>query len=143
MFLRRMFNKIRNGRAFDKTGANGETCVTFAIKNNDRASLESFLQAGASPDVPNAAGEYPVHLALHDAQGVLLACLMDAGATLLCEQDGMYPSEHAATRGLSDIAGTLEKAEYQQMMAALSPIASTVSPQIVEPARRKKPQCGG
>jgi len=106
-----LFNRIFYGRTLDRTGAGGETCLTRALKMNDAESVGAFLALGADPDGKNAAGEYPVHVALEKRNFEAARLLLEMGADFLITKDGLGLGEYARRNGLPLVADAVFKRE--------------------------------
>ncbi|OQR94161.1 hypothetical protein ACHHYP_01640 [Achlya hypogyna] len=69
---------VTHGAAVDAVDADGSTPVMYAVHNDHEAVLRFLLEAGARPDVANAAGLAAVHLAI--AKPALAGVLAAFGA---------------------------------------------------------------
>lgn len=111
MSFRMLFNRLMYGRTLDRPGAGGETCLTRALKMNDDVSVSEFLALGANPDRKNAAGEYPVHVALDRKNLQAAQLLLEVGADFLIKKDGLGLGEYATKNGLPIAAEVVKRRE--------------------------------
>lgn len=120
MTLKRVFNRLQIGRAVDAQGLGGETYLTRAVKVGDLGMVQEFLNLGADPDVTNAAGELPLHLALVAQNFKVMHALLETGANIFLKQEGLTLSQHADKLGMGKISGVLRELEERKIAATIS-----------------------
>ena len=112
MSVKKAFNSVRLGAVLNEPGLEGETYLTRAVKMGIPKVAKDFLELGADPDAPNAAGEYPLFLALDRKDRRMMAELLKAGASVFYKRDGLTFREAALKAGMTDVAklaGRIEK----------------------------------
>lgn len=63
-----------------------------------------LLAAGASPDVPNAKHQFPLHFAAYKQHPLCVAALLAGGASpLVLDRKGRTPSEDTSDRAIRDV----------------------------------------
>lgn len=119
---RHRFNSLGLGDYLDEIGLGGETYLTRAIKMGQHDAVEEFLNLGCDPNVKNAAGEYPIYIALAQKDETAITLLFRADASVFIKKDGMTFRQHAEKAGLADIAETAAAIERREaaMRQALS-----------------------
>jgi len=127
MILKRAFNRMQLGDALDAQGLGGETYLTRAVKVGDVKLVQEFLDLGANPDVKNAAGELPLHLALVAQNFKIMHVLLETGADIFLRQEGMTLSQHAEKLGMSKVSTLLRELEERKVAASLSASMAVVS----------------
>jgi ankyrin repeat protein len=122
MSPRHSFNSLGLGDCLDQPGLGGETYLTRAIKMGQHDAVEEFLNLGCNPNVKNAAGEYPIYIALAQKDETAVTLLFRADASVFIKKDGMSFRQHAEKAGLTDIAETAAAIERREaaMRQALS-----------------------
>ncbi|MBL8712255.1 MAG: ankyrin repeat domain-containing protein [Alphaproteobacteria bacterium] len=122
MSPRHSFNSLGLGDCLDQIGLGGETYLTRAIKMGQHDAVEEFLNLGCNPNVKNAAGEYPIYIALAQKDETAITLLFRADASVFIKKDGMTFRQHAEKAGLADIAETAASIERREaaMRQALS-----------------------
>lgn len=122
MSPRHRFNSLGLGDYLDEIGLGGETYLTRAIKMGQHDAVEEFLNLGCDPNVKNAAGEYPIYIALAQKDETAITLLFRADASVFIKKDGMTFRQHAEKAGLADIAETAAAIERREaaMRQALS-----------------------
>lgn len=122
MSPRHSFNSLGLGDYLDEIGLGGETYLTRAIKMRQHDAVEEFLNLGCNPNVKNAAGEYPIYIALAQKDETAITLLFRADASVFIKKDGMTFRQHAEKAGLADIAETAAAIERREaaMRQALS-----------------------
>ena len=107
MSLKQIFNRWRFGKTLDHCGATGETMLTMAVKACDVKSASEFIALGASVDKPNAAGEYPLFLALEQKDKKMFRLLIEADAMIGIQQGGKTLYDFAVAQGMQDEANVI------------------------------------
>lgn len=104
----------------------GDTVLTLALNPNELFEppspqvLTALLRAGADPNMPNAGGWRPLHLAAHHENDKLVRVLLDAGANPKAgHANGYYPIDTASAHGFSKVV--------KRLLAAGSPTREQVS----------------
>jgi len=120
MTLKRVFNRIQLGSALDARGLGGETYLTRAVKVGDVNLVQEFLNLGADPDVTNAAGELPLHLALVAQNFKIMHALLETGANIFLRQEGLTLSQHAEKLGMGKVSIVLRELEERKIAATIS-----------------------
>ena len=122
MSPRHSFNSLGLGDCLDQIGLGGETYLTRAIKMGQHDAVEEFLNLGCNPNVKNAAGEYPIYIALAQKDETAITLLFRADASVFIKKDGMTFRQHAEKARLADIAETVAAIERREaaMRQALS-----------------------
>ena len=120
MSLKRVFNRMHLADALDSQGLGGETYLTRAVKFGDAKMVQEFLDIGADPDVSNAAGELPLHLALVAQNLRVMHALLGAGANVFLKHENMTLSQHADQLGMKKISGVLRELEERKIANTLA-----------------------
>lgn len=120
MTLKRVFNRMQLGRAVDARGLGGETYLTRAVKVGDVGMVQEFLDLGADPDVTNAAGELPLHIALVAQNFKIMHALLETGANIFLKQEGLTLSQHADKLGMGKVSSVLRELEERKIAATIS-----------------------
>lgn len=122
MSPRHSFNSLGLGDCLDQPGIGGETYLTRAIKMGQHDAVEEFLNLGCDPNVKNAAGEYPLYIAIAQKDEAAITLLFRADASVFIKKDGLSFRQHAEKAGLTDIAETAAAIERREkaMRQALS-----------------------
>jgi len=120
MTLKRVFNRIQLGGALDARGLGGETYLTRAVKVGDAGLVQEFLDLGADPDVTNAAGELPLHIALVAQNFKIIHALLETGADIFLKQEGLTLSQHAEKLGMAKVSNVLRELEERKISATIS-----------------------
>lgn len=87
----------------DTIGSEGDTLLSLAVQNDDRATVEALLAAGANPNIPEELA--PIAVAAENARMPILQLLLKAGA----DPNGRVGSETALWR--LALAGRLDAAK--------------------------------
>jgi ankyrin repeat protein len=124
MTLKRVFNRMQLGDALDVRGLGGETYLTRAVKVGDVKMVQEFLDLGADPDVTNAQGELPLHIALVAQNFKIMHALLETGANIFLKQEGLTLSQHAEKLGMGKVSTVLRELEERKIAAT---IAATMS----------------
>lgn len=120
MTLKRVFNRMQVGSAVNARGLGGETYLTRAVKVGDVAMVQEFLDLGADPDMTNAAGELPLHIALIAQNFKIMHALLETGANIFLKQEGLTLSQHADKLGMGKVSGVLRELEERKIAATIS-----------------------
>lgn len=120
MTLKRVFNRLQLGSALNARGLGGETYLTRAVKVGDVGVVQEFLNLGADPDVTNAAGELPLHIALVAQNFKVMHALLETGANIFLKQEGMTLSQRAEHLGLAKVSDVLRELEERKIAATIS-----------------------
>jgi len=100
----------------DTQDEEGETSLSMAVWEGQRAIVQFLLAEGADPNLPNNAGYTPLHQAAVHDHGDIAADLLDAGAdktSVLTSDDedfkvGMTPAQVARVNDYNELADRLE-----------------------------------
>lgn len=114
MSPRHSFNSLGLGDCLDQPGIGGETYLTRAIKMGQHDAVEEFLNLGCDPNVKNAAGEYPIYIALAMKDEAALLLLFRADASVFIKKGGLTFRQHAEKAGLTDVAETAAAIERRE-----------------------------
>jgi ankyrin repeat protein len=114
MSLKSVFNGAKLGSMLDAPGQGGETFLTRAIRMGLSQVAADFLDIGADPNAPNAAGEYPLFIALAMKDRKAMALLLHRGASVFYKQDDLTFREAALKAGMPDIARHAEALEKER-----------------------------
>lgn len=110
------------GRTLDAPGPGGETFLTRAVKMGLPDAACEFIDIGADPNQPNAAGERPLFIALEMKDREMIAALIKNGASVFHTQKGVTFRARALQLGLPDVAAAAERIEKERtaIIAAMS-----------------------
>ncbi|HEX2753332.1 MAG TPA: ankyrin repeat domain-containing protein, partial [Alphaproteobacteria bacterium] len=120
MTLKRVFNRMQLGDALDVRGLGGETYLTRAVKVGDVQMVQEFLDLGADPDVTNAQGELPLHIALVAQNFKIMHALLETGANIFLKQEGLTLSQHAEKLGMGKVSTVLRELEERKIAATIA-----------------------
>ncbi len=91
---------IGRGAPPDAIDAGGNTVLTWAVRGNNRATVETLLAAGARPDMVNLAGETPMGIAMANGYADIVGLLKSKGAsTDVRDNKNQSPYYEAALAG--------------------------------------------
>jgi hypothetical protein len=122
MSVKNAFNAMRLGSALDEHGAGGETCLTRAVKMGLVGAAEDFMKLGADANRENAAGEYPLFIALELKDRAMILALVKGGASVFYKKDGLTFRQQALKQGMPDVAAFADRIEKERiaMIKAMS-----------------------
>lgn len=87
---------------------NGETYLTYAIKNGDEKTVKSLIKGKLDPNLPNKSGQYPIQLAIKFDKKTIVEILLKAENIFIgTMQNGYNPLLDACENDLTDICTML------------------------------------
>lgn len=87
---------------------NGETYLTYAIKNGDEQTIKALIKGKLDPNQPNKSNQYPIQLAIKFDKKKIIEILLQAENIYIgTMQNGYNPLLDASENDLTDICSML------------------------------------
>ena len=115
MSVKNMFNAARLGSTLDEQGLGGETYLTRAVKMGLVDVAEDFMKLGADPNGENAAGDYPLFIALEQKDRAMMVALVKGGASVFLKKDGLTFRQQALKQNMPDVAAWADRIERDRV----------------------------
>lgn len=100
-YLCQNFTQLKNEQIYLP---NGETYLTYAIKNGDESTVNALIKGKLDPNMPNKTGQYPIELAIKFDKRKIVEILLKAENIIIgTMENGYNPLLDAFENDLTDI----------------------------------------